>query len=467
MSRSRLPLALLLALASTSAAATEPASSRLVTPQDPNASEPIDEAAHALPIVRAPRPDFEPAIVDDQRPARLGSKILFVNFDGGNMNACGNNDPHDNCTTIFGGTVLPYGGDAANRAAVIQVARKRVEDFGITVTDHRPGSGDYDMEMVGNWQGSSPDFAGIAPAGDCWDNYGGETSFTLEVSQSADAIAEVMMQELAHTWGLDHVDEQQDLLYPTTQGTNKTYRDECYQVVADTELNPTSGDCSHHQDACGSYSQQNSHAELLLIFGPSVADTAAPAVGIIAPADGAVIDGGTFDLEIGLQDDQLPAVINTTISIINHDDPELIPPSDGAFASPAELSFPIMGLPNGTYTIRLDAQDESDNPASDEITITVEGSEIPTTDDGADDSGEDDGVGTDGGSDDGPSDDDSGDDEDGSASGGSGGSDGGQTGGERGEEPKGCACATDTKAPTGLAALPLLALLALRRRRPC
>ena len=460
-------IALLALFAPTTAfAAPTPADSLRVEPVDPSASEPIDDFASALPIATAPRPDTEPQIVDDQRPLHLGSKILYVNFDGANMNACGGNDPHDNCSQIFNGTVLPYGGDAGNRAAIIQVARKRVEDFGITVTDHRPGSGDYDMEVVGNWQGSNPDFAGIAPAGDCWDNYGGETSFTLEISQSADAIAEVMMQELAHTWGLDHVDEQQDLLYPTTQGTNKTYRDECHQVVADTDLNPTSGNCSHHQEACGTYNQQNSYAELLLIFGPSQPDTASPAVGIIAPADGAVIQGGTFDLEIGLQDDQLPAVINTTISIINSENPDLIPPSDGAFASPAELSFPIEGLPNGTYTIRLDAQDESDNPASDEITITVEGSDAPTTDDGAADSEGGEAGSGDAGSDDGGGDGsaDEGDDDGGTDDGSGSAADAGFTGEDRGGDPNGCACASDTGTPAGLAFAPLFVLLALRRR---
>jgi MYXO-CTERM domain-containing protein len=380
------------------------------------------------------------------------------------MNSCGSNDPHDNCSYIFDGTVLAYSGDEANRAAVIQVARKRVEDFGITVTDVRPGAGDYDMEMVGNWAGSSPEFAGIAPAGDCWDNYGGETSFTLEVSTSADAIAEVMMQELAHTWGLDHVDEQQDLLYPTTQGTNKTYRDECYQVVGDTELNPTSGECSHHQDACGSYSLQNSHAELLLIFGPSVADTAAPAVAILAPADGATIEGGDFELQIGLQDDQLPAVINTTITIENEAAPGAIPPSDGAFASPAELAFPIEGLPDGTYTIRIDARDESDNPASDEITVTVVGSDVPPpSDDDAGDSGAD-GDETAGADDDDGAADESGDDAGSADDDGTGGLDGGLTG-ESDDDAKGCACATEAGGSGALAAAPLLVVLALRRRR--
>jgi hypothetical protein len=343
--------------------------------------------------------------------------------------------------------------------------RKRVEEFGLTITDQRPGSGDYDMEMVGNWQGANPEFAGIAPGGDCWDNDGGETSFTLEVSTSADAIAEIMLQELAHTWGLDHVDEQQDLLFPTTQGTNKTFRDECYQIVSDTELNPTQGFCSHHQEACGTNSRQNSHDEMMLIFGPSVPDTEAPLVGILSPADDATIDGGEFDLVIGLQDDQRPAVMNTTITISGPSLPEPIE-SDGAFASPTEsLTFPISGLPDGEYTIRLDATDESDNAASPaQIAITVVGSDVePAEDDGADSSG---GGGS--GSDDG-GDDDEGDDDEGDDGGSDVTGDVGATGDRGGAE--GCACiangSADLPANRGWLALLVIPALARRRRRSC
>jgi MYXO-CTERM domain-containing protein len=454
-----------LALPTTSHAADTRATHEITS--EPAAPEATDAPANALEIRTVPRTADNPALTWDARPQQLGAKILFVNFDGGEMNACGN-DPHNNCSQIFNGTVLPYSGDPANRASIIQVVRKRVADFGITVTDTRPGAGDYDMEMVGNWQGSSPDFAGIAPAGDCWDNDGGETSFTLEIGTGADVIAEVMLQELAHTWGLDHVDEQQDLLFPTTQGTNKTFRDECYQVVSNTDLDPDSGFCDHHVEACGSYSQQNSHAELLLIHGPSIPDTTAPNIAILEPADGATIQGAEFNLVIGLQDDQQPAVISTTITIAGGPFEEPMP-DQSAFASPAELTLPIEGLPDGEYTITLEAEDESENAGmSDSITITIEGSGVEEggDDDGADET---DGGGDDGGDD--AADDDDGDDDDGNDDGdddddGSG-SDAGLEGGTRGDE-KGCTVdgvSARGVGPLGLLGLGVLVGLGRRRRR--
>jgi MYXO-CTERM domain-containing protein len=348
--------------------------------------EPLDTLTGARPIDPSPPPS--PAgLVATGRPQHLGAKILFVNFDGASMNWCGgSNDPHSDCSAIFQGVVLPFSGDVVHRASIVQVIRKRLGDFGITVTDQRPPSGDYDMEMVGNWQGVRPEFAGVAPNIDCFDATGGETSFTLEATGSADGIAEIVLQEIAHTWGLEHVDEQQDLLYPTTQGSNKTFQDECHKIVDDVQLNETDGYCNEiHTQFC-SYGWQNSYQELLYVFGESVPDTLPPGVTIVAPADGATIEGGSFDLVIALEDDQSPAVITTDIRMESDALPAAIE-AGGAYAAPGELTFPIEDLPDGTYVVRVDVQDESENPAADEITFTVVGNPPSSGDAGSGDAG--------------------------------------------------------------------------------
>jgi MYXO-CTERM domain-containing protein len=451
MSASRLPSllvpALALALLPSAAPAGEP-------------SEPLGSLATlgARPLGPTPGPSAA-GLVATERPQRLGSKILYVNFDGAQMGWCGgSNDPHDNCSTIFQGTVLPFSGDAVKRASIIQVIRKRVADFGITVTDQRPSSGDYDMEMVGDWQGQNPDFAGVAPNIDCYDSTGGETSFTLEASGSADGTAEIVLQELAHTWGLEHVDETQDLLYPTTEGTNKTFRDECHKIVADVQLSETDGYCnSVHTQFCD-YGWQNSYQELLYVFGESVPDTQPPGVTIVAPEDGATIDGGNVDLVISLQDDQSPAVITTEI-VLQSDTLATPVEAGGAYAAPGELTFPITDLPDGTYSLRVDVTDESENPATDAITFTVVGNPA----EGEDESGSGDAGSGDAGSGDDAS---SGDAADGSGGTGDAGADGG--GGVVEPQPTttaSCDCRTDQSRP-GLVLGWLCVLgLGFRRRR--
>ncbi|MCX4239988.1 MYXO-CTERM sorting domain-containing protein [Paraliomyxa miuraensis] len=428
-----------------------------LTPAEAPAGEPLDpldDEAGAIPIGPS-LPPSPAGLVSTERPQRLGAKILFVNFDGQDMNGCNNNNPVNNCSTIFNGVVLPYTGDAVKRASIIQVIRKRVADFGITVTDQRPASGDYDMEMVGNWQGANPGFAGVAPNIDCNDATGGETSFTLEASSSADGIAEIVLQELAHTWGLEHVDEQQDLLFPTTAGSNKTFHDECYKIVEDTALNPTNGWCNQvHTQFC-SFGWQNSYRELLYLFGESVPDTIAPLVTIVSPADGATLEGGTFDLVLAFEDDQSPAVITTNIRLEGGPLSEPVEVG-GAYAAPGELAFPIQDLPDGTYSVRVDAEDESDNPAQDEITFTVVGNPPAAGDDGADGSGSE-GSGSEGGT---------GDGADGSGSADATGSDdAGLVDPQQPLENGGCDCRTD-RPPSAPAALLLGLLLVRRRRRP-
>jgi hypothetical protein len=304
----------------------------------------------------------------------LGAKKIYVNFDGGEITDCPSSSPRDNCSSLFSGTVLPYSGDATKRASIVQLMRSRFAPFGLTVTTVRPGGGDYDMEMVGDWEGQSPPAgaAGIAPYGDCWDNLGGEISFTLEASDTVDGMAEVILQEIAHTWGLEHVDSTADLLYPTVEGQGKTFVDECLPIVTLGPTGnpvPTDGTCSHHAEACGSFAEQNSHAELLLIFGDATPDDAAPTVEIVSPIDGAMLDAGAFDLVLDVQDNEKPALVEITVTI-DGENLDTARQDSTTFATPAELTIPLEALPDGQFVIRVDATDESGNPASTEVTVT-------------------------------------------------------------------------------------------------
>lgn len=438
-------------------------------------SDPTDTAEGALPM--QPRGDMAPSTTpaatgDFDGPNHtmgLGDKILFVNFDGADMNAC-NSGPQNNCSNLFFGTVLPYTGDAAKRASVVQIVRTRVNDFGITVTDTRPSSGDYDMEMVGDWAGvGDQGFAGVAPSIDCFDNRGGEVSFTLEASGTSDGISEIILQEVAHTWGLEHVDDQGDLLYPTTQGQNKIFKDECLQIVVlnnDGTTSPTGANCNQmHNQFCGS-NVQNSYQEMLALFGPGIPDTTAPTVQIVSPAEGESVEGDV-NLVVSFVDDQSPMIINATITI-DSDSLEGPVESDGAYAAPSELEFPIQGLPGGQYTVTIDATDEEDNPTSDSVTFTVVGDPPNDSDgnSGGDESGgeETSGGGTDGGDGDG-----------GNADGGNGdggnGDDGGPVsggdtdGGTAGGDDDGGGCSVESPgSKMGWAVLGLLGLVAFRRR---
>lgn len=353
----------------------------LFVPGVASAGEPDDLAA-PIPVTS---PSYKPEVIGQDLtlpPARIGEWVVFTNFDGGDMNWCGwgDNSPHNNCSVIHQGEVLPFSGDAGRRAAVVQVIRNDLKQFNILVTDVRPQSGDYDMEMIGDWNPApGGGFAGIAPSLDCFNGNGGEVSFTLDYTNSATGIAKAVLQEIAHTWGLEHVESKSDLLYPTTQSVpDPTFVDECFQIVQLNSSNqpvPDNAQCvNQHLQFC-STDKQNSYRELLEIFGPGAPDLTAPTVSITTPAEGAELDP-KFDLVFTASDNQTPQLLTISLSVEGPSPAETDP---ATWPSPAELTFPVSGLAPGEYTITVKAVDEDDNEALDIVHFTVKGEPDPGT----------------------------------------------------------------------------------------
>jgi MYXO-CTERM domain-containing protein len=430
--------------------------SGLVVPAPAPSPVPL-EPPPGMPITDPARPPVFMGLghEPDVQAAFNTPTVLFVNFDGPFMNAgCGNNSQND-CSQIFPNVQFqPHPGSDVTRAAVIQATRKDVEDFGVIVVGERPPAGNpYAMVVSGVPSSGAPNgVGGVAPGIDCGNTNPNITSFNFLVSASANIQATVIHQEAAHTWGLEHVDDDSDNLFPSTGGVvDPKYRDTCSRIVADVQLNPTSASCnSVHTMFCQS-NFQNSYQEMLLLFGPPVPDVIAPSVVIEAPTEGEVIDyAANFDLTITLTDDRRPQVLGTTIYF---DDVEA---GAGSFID-TTLTFPVTGgdppmghgLSNGPHTIRVDITDEAGNPASASVTFEIAGA--PVVD--ADDSG-------------------------GSEAGGSS-SEGGEPPAETGDatgQPltgpeldrdadEGCACRTGTGGPRWGAGAGLLALLVVGLRR--
>lgn len=385
--------------------------------------------------------------------ARAGDpSILFVNFDGAQLaSGCGNNSKQD-CSSmsfLFGGEIYPYAGGPGQRASLIQGVRADVADFGLTVTDTRPDPMfDYAMVLVGKSAtgGSSEHgFAGVAPAIDCGNSNPNITSFDLTGSVT------VINQEAAHTWGLEHVAEKSDNLYPTSGGVaDPVYNDQCMKIVSDTMLNPSNGQCnSVHTMFCDA-GWQNSYQEMLWLFGPGAPDAVAPEVTIDAPQDGAMLPfPASFDLIITLSDNQSPQIMDTVIYL---DGGEAI---SGAYVA-GTLKFPVQGgIAEGAHTWRVETSDEDGNMASVESSFVVgagAGGTGSTTSGGATSDGSGGGSG--------------GVDSTATGTSSAAGSTGGESGGGASTADEGCACAAPAGVPVGgrgWAALPLL--LAARRRR--
>jgi len=382
-----------MALVSLITAALVVSGSGLVVPPAQDRGEPVDPPP-GFPITD---PGYEPLYIGlghepDVQEAFDSPTVLFVNFDGPFMNAgCGNSSQQD-CSTIFPNTQFsPSPADAATRAAVVQATREDVVDFGVIVVGERPPEGNpYAMVVVGTPAGGGPaGVGGVAPGIDCGNNNPNITSFSFLVNSSANIQATVIHQEAAHTWGLEHVDDPTDNLFPSVGGINDPkYQDVCSQVVSDTMLNPTGSGCNSVHTLFCDPNNQNSYREMLQIFGPPVPDQIAPSVVIEAPTEGQIFEyEDDFDLTITLDDDRRPQVLDT---LIFFDETEAASTS----LINATLTFPVgggdppggHGLSNGLHTIRVEITDEAGNPAMAEVTIEIAGSPFGNADEtGADD----------------------------------------------------------------------------------
>lgn len=404
--------------------------------------------------VPIPVPDSAPHLRSPNDPQAASQGRIFVNFDGADLND-GYDDSTANTTQIgqLAGSFAAYG-EGAKRDATMQAVRDDWEAYNVIITESRPASGNYTMCMTGPTNPFGGGVLGIAPL-DCDDS---QTPNNIvyafhSVNDQFDAStqATTIGQEVAHSYGLEHVDEPGDVMNPYNAGGDPSFTDNCLTVVGGVLCG------NQHAAECGSQGQQNSHRELMTLFGGSQPDTQAPTVTITAPADGSSFDeGATFELTVDAGDDM---AVDQVLLYNNDEEIE----SD----SSAPYGWTVSNAPAGTYVFYVEATDAAGNVSmSDTVTVTVGAG---AADSGADSAGND--SGGDGGE--GPLDSggDSGDAGGEAGSGGDGAFDDGGDGalppdyGLDSDEAQGCVCNVGHSDQTAAQWAWALALLGLARRR--
>ncbi len=297
---------------------------------------------------------------------------LFVNFDGAVLRkGCGNDARHD-CSTLadyFDGYVGPFTGTETQKLAILQAIRRDVDEFGVRVVATRPPDDeDYTMVLYGDL--GSQEFAGIAPYIDCGNVWGHDTSFSQGYTSPSTG-STVILQEAAHTWGLEHVDSIYDTLNPFKSAVDQIFTDTCYKIVSNTDLDETLGVCNVVHELFCDAGYQNSWQEMRYLFGPPIPDVSPPRLTITSPEEGSV---HVLPLELPLlgevEDDQHPQFYDLTVlqdGVVIFEDRK------------HELNLILSNPPAGQYNLEVRVTDDGGNMASDHVSFEIlpEGSELP------------------------------------------------------------------------------------------
>ncbi|MBC8073989.1 MAG: Ig-like domain-containing protein [Deltaproteobacteria bacterium] len=354
--------------------------------------------------------------------------VIFVQFDA-ITTEMGGEDSKTNQSSIFGQEFAAFGADEAARAALMAAVRLDWAPYNVLVVDSRPATGDYTMNITSPTNPLGGGVLGIAPL-DCFDMMThNNVTFAFHGANdgfSAATQATTVGQEVAHSYGLEHVDEPADIMNPVNSGGDPSFMDECLPIVQ-------GGNCGmQHLEQCGDEQSQNSHKELLALFGPSEPDALAPVVSITAPGDNAQFSAGaSFMITVDATDENAIS----QVQLFNKEAPLQIDQS-------APYGWEVADIPPGMYVFKVVATDLSGNEAESNV-VTVYVGVAP----GSEDTGSGDGSGA--GNDE-ESDDDEGTDE------------AGQDGGDGGDE--GCGCSQSGREGSALGLLGLAGLVRRRRR---
>ncbi|HUS32254.1 MAG TPA: Ig-like domain-containing protein [Kofleriaceae bacterium] len=285
------------------------------------------------------------------------SKIIYLNHTGVTLRP-GNDDARTNRSSIVSQqvSVPAWNTSAAHWQQTVTCMKDMFKRWDVVVTDVDPGNVPH-MEAV---FGGSPQNVGMGQG------VGGVSPFTQDCGviensivftftsvfpDDPQTVCEVMAQEVAHSYGLDHEMLASDPMTYLNYNGNRTFKD---QTVACGEY--SNRPCGIGGSTC----RPNQNSVQLLNQRLGQADLVAPTLGITSPADGATVEPG-FAVDATASDN----IAVTAAQLFIDDQPVTTAAGAGPYTFATDAA-----LAEGVHTISVEATDGK-NPTRKSITVTV------------------------------------------------------------------------------------------------
>lgn len=297
---------------------------------------------------------------------------VFLEFGGGPIGP-GDDSSLGQATCVPDAFVYPIflGSERAAEVALAE-ARRVAAPFGVRVVGERPPAHlPYTHVRVGGdpaTLGLDPKLNGLACDVDCDDASHRDTVFMFsEKWVTSAALAEsgeeeravqvgrIAMHEAGHAWGLEHAGATGSVMARFPGTGEATFVDGCLPLDLDGEV-----ECPAARERYCPAGQQDAHAELLALFGDGAPDVIAPHAAIAWPPDGHVLQPGeTLAVEVEVGDDH--EGFGWMLEV-----PELGWEHAGREGEGTTLELVV---PEGRFTLRLEAIDHDRNVGEAEVVI--------------------------------------------------------------------------------------------------
>jgi uncharacterized protein (TIGR03382 family) len=309
------------------------------------------------------------------------SRYIYLNKNGSTLNPGGTDNSATRTSTIVDTTrnFPAWNVSATNWSAVVAALQEMYAPFGVTVSDAPPPTGTrFIMAMFGGTAGdalpadqvpppSQGTILGVSPFTPDCGNIDDSIVFTFAVSaeqfgETPRQIAEIAAQEIAHSFGLDHVLNASDPMTYLDYTGNRSFKSGAVPCGESTAR--ACGLVNYGYPSCRA--NQDDVALLLdrLGTGGTPGDTVAPTLGITAPQNNALVPP-TFTVYVDASDNEAITTVELYV------DDTLV---DTAVTSPFSLHATSLTL--GDHVLQVVASDGT-NQTTRNVSVTVDDNADP------------------------------------------------------------------------------------------